>query len=318
MILILSHKEFEQGTDPVIDWLLCKKARFTKLTIHDLLSDKITLSGNMNEGNLTLGMLDLNLINVIWLRRWHTRNLFKIDSDDANTLQAYRESSEEINKFSDYLFGILASKKWLSSPDAIRVNKLLNLLKASQTGIKVPQSRIVNNKKDLLLFCEEVSYQIICKPIEHSDYFIMGESTFSVYTSTLNKEAIHQLPDTFFPSLFQEKVDRMYEIRSFYLDGKFYSSVFLDMNNSQDDIDIKLNEDRKLVPYLLPNSIEKKLDNLMKEIGLNTGSLDIIRNNNGEYVFLEVNPVGQYAEPSHWANYHLEEKIADWLIAQDV
>ena len=35
MILALSFDHYEQGTDPVIDWLIYHKADFVKVTIQD-------------------------------------------------------------------------------------------------------------------------------------------------------------------------------------------------------------------------------------------------------------------------------------------
>ena len=57
------------------------------------------------------------------------------------------------------------------------------------------------------------------------------------------------------------------------------------------------------VPYKLPKKFEDKLREFMKLAYLNTGSIDIIRNEKNEYVFLEVNPVGQFGMVSKPCNY---------------
>ena len=38
MIVVLSYDFYEQGTDPVIDWLLFYNAPFVKVTYQDLIS----------------------------------------------------------------------------------------------------------------------------------------------------------------------------------------------------------------------------------------------------------------------------------------
>ena len=53
---------------------------------------------------------------------------------------------------------------------------------------------------------------------------------------------------------------------------------------------------------------------LMKDLELNTGSIDFIKTKQGRFVFLEVNPVGQYGMTSYPCNYHLDKKIAEYLI----
>ena len=51
----------------------------------------------------------------------------------------------------------------------------------------------------------------------------------------------------------------------------------------------------------------------MNLIGLNTGSIDMILTPEGDYYFLEVNPVGQFGMISHPCNFYLEEKVANFL-----
>ena len=55
----------------------------------------------------------------------------------------------------------------------------------------------------------------------------------------------------------------------------------------------------------------------MERTGLITGSLDFILTPSGEYVFLEVNPSGQYDMISKPCNYHLDKAIATFLYNSD-
>ena len=50
------------------------------------------------------------------------------------------------------------------------------------------------------------------------------------------------------------------------------------------------------------------------ELNLNCGSVDMIVDKNGEYVFLEINPVGQYGMVNEPCNYNLDHLIANYLI----
>ncbi|NJO92369.1 MAG: hypothetical protein HC831_27910 [Chloroflexia bacterium] len=69
-----------------------------------------------------------------------------------------------------------------------------------------------------------------------------------------------------------------------------------------------------MVPYKLPDEIKNKLIALMNEIELDTGSIDMIVDKKGKYIFLEVNPNGQYGLVSDTCNYYLEKEIADYLM----
>lgn len=52
----------------------------------------------------------------------------------------------------------------------------------------------------------------------------------------------------------------------------------------------------------------------METIEIKSGSLDLIVDENGDYVFLEVNPIGQFAQVSIPCNYFIEKYIANYLI----
>src|SRR5690606_30976121 len=121
-------------------------------------------------------------------------------------------------------------------------------------------------------------------------------------------------------TLFQECIDSEFEIRLFYLDGDFYATAIIITEKENDVVDVKLNYDSdniNWIPYKLPQEYEESIDAFMKSINLNTGSLDIMKTKGGQYVMLEINPVGQYNAPGYRCNYNLEEKIAKWLIKYD-
>ncbi|ULT23576.1 hypothetical protein KUH03_31060 [Sphingobacterium sp. E70] len=65
----------------------------------------------------------------------------------------------------------------------------------------------------------------------------------------------------------------------------------------------------KKTPFLLPDALNKKIKILMKELGLCTGSIDMIVSDKDEYIFLEVNPIGQFGMTSIPCNYHIEKKL---------
>jgi D-alanine-D-alanine ligase-like ATP-grasp enzyme len=86
--------------------------------------------------------------------------------------------------------------------------------------------------------------------------------------------------------------------------------------NEQTSIDFrKYSTERpnRCVPHQLPKEIEHKISTFMKAVRLNTGSIDMVVTPTLEYVFLEVNPIGQYGMTSFPCNYNLDFKIAEFL-----
>jgi D-alanine-D-alanine ligase-like ATP-grasp enzyme len=95
-------------------------------------------------------------------------------------------------------------------------------------------------------------------------------------------------------------------------------AIFSQRNN-RTSIDFRRYDEERpnhSVPFNLPADIKQKLRRFMREIDLDSGAIDMIYNNNGNYCFLEVNPVGQFGMISFPCNYKIEKKIAEILIQQ--
>lgn len=320
MILVLSFDYYEQGTDPVIDWLLYHKADFIKVTIQDLIQTSTSFKIDINEGRIFIKGKDVtDEIKVIWYRRFE-EDLMSNLSISKHSEQALFELKNEVDVTISFLKKILSNKKWMPHNEGIKLDKPEVTFLAEQSNVRTPKSIITNNKQDVLTFQSTIKSDLITKPIRHSSYFIDGEFTYSIYTQKIKKEELDELPEHFVLTLFQECIDAEFEIRVFYLDGMFYSTAIIITEKEKSVVDVKLNyesESINWIPYKLPQKYEEELDVFMKSINLNTGSLDIMKTKKGEFIMLEINPVGQYSAPGYRCNYNLEEKIAKWLINND-
>jgi glutathione synthase/RimK-type ligase-like ATP-grasp enzyme len=102
------------------------------------------------------------------------------------------------------------------------------------------------------------------------------------------------------PMVFQEQIPKLRELRVVYVNGELfvgaldasdYDALTIDWRRVSSDICIW--QPHKL-PLSLPQDVEQKLFNLMAYFGLNYGAIDIIVTPDGDYVFLEINPVGEF------------------------
>ncbi|MBK7690075.1 MAG: hypothetical protein IPJ31_02800 [Bacteroidetes bacterium] len=117
-------------------------------------------------------------------------------------------------------------------------------------------------------------------------------------------------------SCFQVRSKKI-EIRTFFLLGKFYSMAIFSQQNEKTKIDFRhydFERPNRTVPFKLPVVIEKRIERLMRKLKLSSGSLDIIYTLDGEYIFLEVNPIGQFDWLARSCNYPIEKQIAKELI----
>ena len=194
-------------------------------------------------------------------------------------------------------------------------NKLTTLFIAQQIGLYIPPTIITTQKDTLIDFIRENGYSIT-KSI--SNMFKIEKSGFfqTIGTQLITEHMIDTLDETFFPTLIQKKIEKVFELRIFYLKGKFYPMAIFSQNDEQTQLDYRnynRTKPNRNIPFVLPDEIEVKLKLLMDKLELNTGSIDMMVTHEGEYVFLEVNPTGQFGWVSENCNYYLEEKIANYL-----
>lgn len=217
------------------------------------------------------------------------------------------------------IFFVLNEKKIFgNSNDIYKENKIIDLIIASRIGLKIPDTLITGNKEKLEVFFEKYKLGIISKSLggcirfEANDELLWGKGT-----TLVTNEDIFETSDFFLPSLFQEKIEKEYEIRSFLFSNHFYSMAIFSQTDEQTSIDFR-NYNRvkpnRMVPYKLPVKIENQLKQLADLRAMSTGSFDlIVTKKEKEFIFLEVNPYGQFGWLSKNCNYYLEKQIAEYF-----
>ncbi len=260
-------------------------------------------------------------IRSVWFRRSAPIPMPAVDAitDEKLRETADRHMKQEMRAVLTGLYRALDHAHWLSHPDTARTNKFHMLRHAHARGVDIPKTLITNDKRTLAEFREKHG-EIILKCVSDPDIFTSGDELYSMFTNVFEKEHIDSLPDRFFPVLVQQKIEKAWEIRSFFLDGAFYSMAIFSQDNTKTAVDFRhydFENPNRTVPFLLGEELEAKLAALMGDLSLNTGSFDLIRGVDGRTYFLEVNPVGMFGMVGLPCNMHLRKKIAEYLIAKD-
>ncbi len=323
MILILSTNQ-DVTTDSVMDWLSYYKTSFRRINDHDLFESNIldisfdkkskkvfTIKDKESNKNITRS------INAVWFRKFGFFDELKINTKKEYISFTHLLKDEYytvIRIFSNLLDSL--SVKWLCDYKNIFFTKINMLLAAKEVGLTIPYTVVSSSKTEIAKFKKNKN-DVITKSVKDGAVVYNENGMFSMHTKTISDEDIKKLPTNFFPSLIQECLDKEYELRIFYLMGKCYSMAIFSQLDEQTKTDFRnynWQKPNRNVPYQLPKNIERKIKRLMTTVGLNTGSIDMVKTKKGEYVFLEVNPVGQFGMVSKPCNYFLEEKVAESLI----
>lgn len=310
MILIKSsHKDV--STFQVAEWLLSFKKKFTIICETDII-DSVNYSYNEYGQQITCletttgKKFDTKSVDSFWYRRG--KFVYKGAGQSDLSKEISENLKNEWDALNNEIFRQLESKPSLGSYFGRIPNKLEVLSIAAKIGLRIPKTLITDNCNDVINYFG--NGDVISKTISEVLYYVDQDT---VYTNKTVLVDISNLPEKFYPSLFQERIKKKYEIRSFYMKGKFYSMAIFSQLDSKTEIDYRnynYIKPSRSVPYRLNPSLEYSLTQLMEDLMLNTGSIDLIVSESGEIFFLEVNPNGQFGMVSDPCNYYLEKQIA--------
>lgn len=306
MILIVSSQG-DSSTSKVIEWIKSKNKNVEVVRIDDDLGYSVSFKGkdifvNIHHGNKIIKLDD---ITAYWYRRGRIRfkyagnKFFKLGDEEENVLEQYIECK-------------LLDKRSLGGFQTVDPNKLIVLEEATKIGISIPDSYFFESYKDMIDFKDG---ELITKNYLQTSMFDFSDGTLLIYTNPVKIKSRSNIK--FAPSFFQKKIEKLFELRIFYLYGEFYSMAIFSQADKQTSLDFRRYNHKipnKRVPFSLPQDIEHKLNELMNKLKMDTGSIDMIVSTENEYVFLEVNPIGQFGMVSYPCNYHLEEVIANYLL----
>ncbi|PQA96810.1 grasp-with-spasm system ATP-grasp peptide maturase [Chryseobacterium shigense] len=300
MILIISDNN-DRTTIEVIRWLVSMDKNFILINDDEFFEIKVDKKRFLLQSENKAFFLDE--IESMWYRRGGLQfKRLQYHNDSINI-----HMNEAQHWLEDYVLTTLESRRHVNKQSNSHVNKLLVLEYARKAGMQVPQYFLAENTDDVILnrtITKSITGNVILDNISEKRDGIM-------YTTIIREKE----KKPFFTSFFQEKIEKDFEIRTFYLNGECFSMAIFSQNDEQTQTDFRKYNDEKPnrnIRYNLPKEVEMKIQKLMKLLDLNCGSLDFIKS--GEvYYFLEVNPVGQFANVAYHCNYPLFKKIADYL-----
>ena len=306
MVLIFSKND-DYSTSSVIKWFIKDKIKFLRLNENDeILIKQLTSNNFIFEYNGTEYLLD-DVISV-----WYRRGDVLIKNFDNNI----EYLKEENNAIKNYIHFLLNQKKHINTFFNADFNKLELINFKGFSLIKIPKSILTQKKNEAVLFFSSVNKKAISKPISIPFSIINEKGTYMSYTSKINEEDINNLPNDFVPTLFQEQIEKKFEIRTFVLDNKTYSMCIFSQNNNQTKIDFRVYDDEKpnrISPFKLPTEIENDIFRILNHYGIDCASIDLIYTSKKEFYILDINPIGQFGMVSLPCNYNLEKNISNYL-----
>mgnify|MGYP005990263201 CR=1 FL=1 len=325
MNVLIFSQQSDISTNNVTFWLAILGHHAVRINVEDTV-EHVAVAFDDKGVKISLEVrgkkINLNRIDAVWFRRGRLVLNRKINFPKELDQTTYLAISnhlfkEELVTLERFIDECLYDKPHFGDNRGVCYNKLIALKKAKEVGLKIPTSEINTKKKDLINFFNLHRQDCISKGIQDILSFGIKNYGYNYGTSKIEIEDLEEMDKSFFPSLLQQNIAKKYELRIFYLRSKFYAMAIFSQNDEQTKIDFRNYNDEKPnrnVPYILPKEIEQKLELFMQSMQLDCGSIDMIVTTNNEYVFLEVNPQGQYGMVSRPCGYQLDYEIAKELV----
>ena len=216
------------------------------------------------------------------------------------------------------LGGLMTQRaRWMNHPAAVwqAEFKPFQLRAAQDVGLDIPKT-LVSNDPGAIARAQAQLGSMIVKPAR-SGHFWHGGEEYAIFTSALTAEHLDSLEDArWTPSIYQELVPKEVDVRVTFVGGKFFAAAIHSQTDPAAAIDWRKTENAGL-PHSkiqLPDQLLERLQRLMALLGLEFGCIDLVKTPSGEYVFLEVNPSGQWLWLDDQLDLGISAAVADWLI----
>jgi glutathione synthase/RimK-type ligase-like ATP-grasp enzyme len=251
----------------------------------DRLSGASDLTWSLTAGSGRLPALDdpvdPSRARVVWWRRVNRPAVSPspLDDEPAADLVA--------NDCSAALQGVLLTEfggVWLDHPWAIRAAelKLVQLRAAQKVGLSIPRTVVTQNPAVVASFVECVGDAIV-KPVG-------GTKLVPLLTARLRRDELFadERAVTVAPAIYQELLRGDVHLRV-----HCFGHTVIGVAIASAELDWRADPQRLAVPWTIDDDLADKLRRLCQALGLRMGIVDL-KLVDGQPVFLEINPQGQF------------------------
>lgn len=210
------------------------------------------------------------------------------------------------------VYRLLSEKHWFNNVFSIRnaENKIYQLMIAQKIGLIIPSTLISNHFDSVERFLEQGKH--IIKPV-HNARIMDNINPKIVYTSEITQD-IKKEEVEYNINYLQTKIEKYYDVRATFVGKKCYA-VAIDSQKLEDTcVDWRKGEHiLQHTKIELPQDLQIKCLRMMNILNLDYGAFDFVLDNQGNYIFLEINPNGQWAWIEHLTGLPISKEIVKCL-----
>ncbi|HEV2946102.1 MAG TPA: hypothetical protein VGX70_01925 [Gemmataceae bacterium] len=269
-------------------------------------------------------LLESRDVGAVWYRR----------QSDPVLAEGLRDEDRDFARveclgYLNSLYRCLDHCRWVNPwlPERLTADKTGQLVVAKSVGLSVPHTLVTNDPLAVRGFFERCAGRVIFKPLiglvtgRPPDFSTQLRAAFEgqfsfppscepepaekdrrvVFTQLLTRDKLDEIEAlAACPAIFQQYVEKKVELRITIVGQEMFAAAIFSQEHPETSVDFRRwallapEKDMKHTVFDLPPAIRAKLLALMDRLGLVFGCVDMILTPDGEYVFLEVNPSGQW------------------------
>jgi len=313
-ILIITNR-LDSHADHLVELLHERHAEVFRFNTEDLLSQHTVTWQPGGHGVLSNSyhQVALDEVTAVWYRKPNDYTL------PPDLMEFEKFLREELRAVVGGMYRTMSGVLWVNPIDTQRraSYKLLQLDTAMRVGLEIPATIVTNSPATAADFAEKHGREGIAIKTVGSGLVHLPPG-YTIFTNRVESSALQCKEKVeCFPQLFQAYVPKELELRVTVVGQQIF---VCEMETQASPLAASRVDWRRYdlenVPYrpgVLPAEVEKGLRLLMSELGLQYGAVDMIRTPKGRYVFLEVNPSGQWLWVEEKTGLRISAALADLL-----
>jgi glutathione synthase/RimK-type ligase-like ATP-grasp enzyme len=318
MILIISSLTQDDHCRPVMDEIARQGGEYVLLDLSEYPIDLRLAIAYDGDGAAPAYRLrrdgpggDLRLADcrVAWWRRPQNFTLNPAMTQQAHRNFAYQEVYQAINGL-----WLLLDVTWVNHPtrDDEAARKAYQLKIARELGLETPATLITSDPEAARAFVAQHGPE---RTVYKS--FLASVDAWRE-TRLLKPDEVALLDNVAHaPVIFQEYVPADLDLRIAVMGDQIFPSA-VDTRHTDYHVDYRMTMERGYVtPHTLPPELARQLRAYLDRLGLVYGAIDMRLTPDGRYVFLEVNPAGQWRFMEERTGVPMTEAFARMLIEKD-
>lgn len=210
--------------------------------------------------------------------------------------------------------------KWVNDPFVNRRTqvKFGQLDTAQRCGLNIPPTIVTTDPTEARNFAGRFDDRVLCKSLK-TNAVVVADQVLHTFSHRLSRENLEENIEAvrYAPTLFQQYITKDIELRVNVIGTRVLATAIHSQAHTETSMDWRKTNpwNLKHEPYNLPHNLERAILKLVQAYGLHFAALDLIKTPTGEYVFLEINPNGQWFWIQQITGQPIARHIAEYLLS---